>query len=198
MSLSLGVLAITFLVVLSVELPDKTLVATLVLSSRYRPLPVLAGVSAAFFVQCLIAVTAGQLLSLLPRQVVLVVVAILFAAGAVILFRAARSSPDHPGDAKQTAATSSPRIAATSFGVLFAAEWGDASQLATAALTARYAEPVSVFVGSFAALVVIATIAAVLGRVVLRVIPLVWVERAAALLFAALAGAAAIEAIRGD
>ena len=65
----------------------------------------------------------------------------------------------------------------TSFGVLFAAEWGDASQLATAALTARYHEPLAVGIGAFAALVGVAAVAIVLGRVVLRVIPLAWVRR---------------------
>jgi len=195
-SLSFGVLAVTFLVMLLAELPDKTLVATLVLSTRYRPLPVLAGVSAAFFLQCLIAVTAGQLLSLLPERAVLAVVAVLFTAGAVILFSASRKGSEHPADVGATDPNSAPRIAATSFGVLFAAEWGDASQLATAALTARYAEPVSVFLGSFAALVAVAAIAVILGRVVLRVIPLVWIQRGAAALFATLAVAAATEAVR--
>ncbi len=194
MTLSLGVLAIAFLVVLPVELPDKTLVATLVLSTRYRPLPVLAGVCGAFFVQCLIAVTAGQLLSLLPERAVLAVVAVLFAVGALILFRASRTSED-PAEGQTTDTASSARIAATSFGVLFAAEWGDASQLATTALTARYAEPLSVFLGAFAALVVVAGIAVVLGRVVLRAIPLAWVQRGAAVLFAVFAVIAAVEAV---
>ena len=67
----LTALITTFVVILPVELPDKTLVATLVLSTRYRPAPVLVGVSAAFFVQCVIAVTAGGLLTLLPHRLVL-------------------------------------------------------------------------------------------------------------------------------
>ena len=37
-----------FAVIVPVELPDKTFVATLVLSTRYQPLPVWAGVTAAF------------------------------------------------------------------------------------------------------------------------------------------------------
>ena len=43
------------------------------------------------------------------------------------------------------------KAASISFGVLFAAEWGDLSQLATAGLAARYDDPVSVFIGSWAA-----------------------------------------------
>jgi putative Ca2+/H+ antiporter (TMEM165/GDT1 family) len=200
---SLGVLATTFLVVLSVELPDKTLVATLVLSTKYRPLPVLLGVSSAFFVQCVVAVTAGKLLHLLPHRLLLAGVAVLFAAGAFVLFREAhRSVPageaqDPQADSTTDSELSARRMAGTSFGVLFAAEWGDASQLATAALTARYDEPVTVFIGSFVALVGVAALAIVLGQVILRVVPLVWIHRAAGILFAVLAIVVAQEAIRG-
>ncbi len=203
MSFSVGVLIATFVVILSVELPDKTLVATLVLSTKYRPLPVLLGVTAAFFVQCVVAVTAGQLLHLLPHRILLAVVALLFAAGAFVLLREARrSGPSDDGDADSDGVdneteTSTRRMAATSFGVLFAAEWGDASQLATAALTARYDEPITVFVGAFAALVGVAALAVVLGQVILRVVPLVWIHRVAGALFAVLAVLVAVQAIRG-
>ncbi len=201
MSFSLGVLAATFLVVLSVELPDKTLVATLVLSTKYRPLPVLLGVAAAFFIQCLFAVTAGQLLHLLPHRLLLAVVAALFAAGAVILLREARRSNTAESPAEEdtvdSGAISTRRMVGTSFGVLFAAEWGDASQLATAALTARYDEPITVFVGAFVALFAVAALAVGLGQVILRVIPLVWIHRIAGILFAVLAIVVAVQAIRG-
>jgi Ca2+/H+ antiporter, TMEM165/GDT1 family len=172
--------------VLPVELPDKTLLATLVLSTRYRPLPVLLGVSAAFAVQCAIAVTAGQLLTLLPERVVAGIVAGLFAVGAVILLRGAAEEPDEQVTAER-AGRSTLAVAATSFGVLFAAEWGDASQLATAALTARYSDPVSVFAGSFVALVLVATLAVLLGGVITRKVPLRLVQRVAGLLFAVFA-----------
>ena len=126
-------LVATFLIVLSVELPDKTLMATLVLTTRYRPLPVLAGVSAAFFVQCIVAVAAGRLIDLLPHRLVAAVVAVLFGLGAFILLRG--QPPGADADIHTHAERSSFRMALASFGVLFAAEWGDASQLATAALT---------------------------------------------------------------
>lgn len=201
MSFSLGVLAATFLVILSVELPDKTLVATLVLSTKYRPWPVLIGVTAAFFVQCVVAVTAGQLLHLLPHRVLLGVVALLFAAGAFVLLREARRTKAVDDAASDEDVpepdVSTRRMVTTSFGVLFAAEWGDASQLATAALTARYDEPVTVFVGAFVALVGVAALAVVLGQVILRVVPLVWIHRIAGVLFAVIAVIIAQQAIRG-
>src|SRR5437762_12952652 len=78
---------LAFGVIVLVELPDKTLVATLVLSTRYRPRPVLVGVAAAFAVQCAIAAAAGGLITLLPRRVVEAVVAALFAVGAALLIK---------------------------------------------------------------------------------------------------------------
>jgi putative Ca2+/H+ antiporter (TMEM165/GDT1 family) len=192
---TLTALVATFLVVLPVELPDKTLMATLVLTTRYRPVPVLAGVSAAFFVQCLIAVAAGGLLDLLPHRLVAVVVAALFGFGAYLLLRRHHEAEDA---AIRTHAEKSPlRMALASFGVLFAAEWGDASQLATAALTARYDAPLAVFLGSFLALVSVAALAVVAGRQLTKRVPLHLIQRGAGVLFAAFAVLAAVEAIHG-
>jgi len=87
-----SVVVTAFVLVASVELSDKTMFATLVLASRFRPLPVLAGVATAFAVQVAIAVAAGSLLSLLPREWVALTVAVLFALGAVLLWRSADSS----------------------------------------------------------------------------------------------------------
>jgi len=185
----------TFLVILAVELPDKTLMATLVLTARYRPLPVLAGVSAAFLVQCLVTVLAGGLLNLLPHRVVAVAVAVLFGVGAVVLLRG--SGPGADGDLEVRAEKGSRRIALASFGVLFAAEWGDASQLATVALTARYNAPVAVFLGAFLALTGVAAIAVLAGRELVKRVSLPLVHRAAGVVFTVFAVIAAVEAIRG-
>ena len=62
--IDIGLIALTFGTIFLLELPDKTFVATLVLSTRYRPLAVWIGVGLAFGVQCLVAVTAGQVISL--------------------------------------------------------------------------------------------------------------------------------------
>ena len=69
MAASLLVLLTAFAVVLAVELPDKTLVATLVLTTRYRAWPVFVGVCVAFLVQCVIAVSFGSVLTLLPERI---------------------------------------------------------------------------------------------------------------------------------
>ena len=145
MGLDLAVVFTTLLVILPAELPDKTFVATLVLSTRFRPLPVWIGVTAAFGVQCLVAVTLGGFLTLLPAGPVLLSAAALFGAGAVVMLRSARRRGRRrrrggAGGRPRWPRAAHRRAAVTSFLVLFAAEWGDLSQIVTAGLAARSGE----------------------------------------------------------
>ncbi|KQS60756.1 hypothetical protein ASG36_07745 [Geodermatophilus sp. Leaf369] len=192
----LSVVAAAFILILPVELPDKTLFATLVLATRFAPLPVFVGVGTAFAVQVAIAVTAGSLLSLLPAALVSGIVALLFLVGAVLLWRSANSGPEDGGEAEQREKTPFLRAAAISFGVLFAAEWGDLSQLATAGLAARYDEPLSVFVGAWAALLVVSGLAVFLGTKLADKLPIPLIRRVAAVLFAVFAVVAVVETVR--
>jgi len=52
--------------------------------------------------------------------------------------------------------------------VLFLAEWGDLSQLLTAGLVVKYADPVSVGVGAFLALALVSGLGAALGQTLLK------------------------------
>ena len=172
--MELDVIASTFGLILPVELPDKTFVAALVLSARYRPLLVWIGVGAAFFVQTMVAVTAGQLATLLPRWLLLSVAAAIFALGAVLLLRTAKGADAAEREQEAEFSSKGPqartgwRAVVASFLVLFAAEWGDLSQLLTISQVARTDEPVSVFVGAWAALLLISGLAVFVGRLLLR------------------------------
>lgn len=149
---------------------------------------------------------AGSLLSLLPREWVALGVAVLFAVGAVVLWRSAGEAvatgvAGEAGEAGEGAKQTQDkdwaawRIALASFGITFLAEWGDLSQLATAALAARYDAPLSVFVGAFAALLLIASLAVFVGSKLVTRLPLRLVRRTAAVLFAAFAVLATYEAV---
>src|SRR5260370_23940520 len=70
--------ATVFAVVFLVELPDKTALTTVVLATRYKPLPVFLGVALAFVIQSLVAVFAGSLIAFLPHQAVRIVAGLLF------------------------------------------------------------------------------------------------------------------------
>ena len=193
----LSVIATAFILVLPVELPDKTLFASLVLATRFPPLPVFVGVGTAFGLQVAIAVTAGSLLTLLPEALVTGVVAALFLVGAIVLWRSAGSGPEDGGEAADAREqTSFLRAAAISFGVLFAAEWGDLSQLATAGLAARLDSPVSVFIGAWAALLTVSGLAVFLGAKLADRLPVALIRRVAAVLFLGFAVVAVVETVR--
>jgi putative Ca2+/H+ antiporter (TMEM165/GDT1 family) len=194
---SLTVVLTAFVLVLPVELPDKTLFASLVLATRFPPLPVFVGVGTAFGLQVAIAVTAGSLLSLLPDALVSGVVAVLFLVGAALLWRSANEGPEDADDvAEGKEAHSFLKVAAISFGVLFAAEWGDLSQLATAGLAARLDDPVSVFAGAWAALLTVSALAVFLGKKLADRLPVALIRRVAAVLFLVFAVVAAVETVR--
>jgi putative Ca2+/H+ antiporter (TMEM165/GDT1 family) len=197
----LTVALVAFVAIVPVELPDKTFVATLVLSTRYRPLPVYLGALAAFGVQCLVAVLAGTLISKLPRTPVELVAAALFAAGAVILLRGARKGEPSEAEAqdeyaaKMTTARQGWRAALTSFLILFTAEWGDLSQLLTAGLVAAGRPAVPVFVGSWLGLAVVSGAAILLGRWLMKRIKLSLVRYVAAVICGLLAVVTVVEAL---
>jgi putative Ca2+/H+ antiporter (TMEM165/GDT1 family) len=185
---------LTFVVIFPAELPDKSLMASLVLGTRYRSLPVWLGASAAFTVHVVIAVVAGGLLRLLPSTVVDVVVTVLFAVGAAVLLLG--KEEDAEASDSTRGATSFPRVFWTSFGVVFVGEWGDITQLATANLAARYDDPISVGVGAVLALAAAAGVVLLAGDRLLRRVPLLWVRRGAGVLLAVLALLSLIQLVR--
>jgi Ca2+/H+ antiporter, TMEM165/GDT1 family len=157
-----------------VELPDKTFLATLVLATRYRPLFVWIGVSLAFAVQTVVAVLLGHAASFLPDDLVHGVAAAMFLIGSVLLFREGRAHHQSSGEEYVANARDvhGVRQVLACFLVLFAAEWGDLSQLFTITLVARFEDPVGVFVGALGALMTVSTLAVIAGRQLLRWIPL--------------------------
>jgi putative Ca2+/H+ antiporter (TMEM165/GDT1 family) len=172
--MDLAILAATFGAIFVVELPDKTFIAALVLSTRYPPLAVWLGVGVAFGVQTLVAVTIGALATLLPDLVVRSVAAAIFLLGAFVLLRtapgadAAEKEQEEEYEAQATEARSFVKASVASFLVLFAAEWGDLSQLLTISFVTRFHDHVNVFIGAWGALLVVSGLAVIAGRVLLR------------------------------
>jgi putative Ca2+/H+ antiporter (TMEM165/GDT1 family) len=178
------------------ELPDKTMFASLVLSTRGRPAVVWLGAALAFLVHVVIAVTVGvALFHLLPSRVLDAVVAGMFLVGGALALReAAKARQEEELVDKEVA--SHRRIAVTAFLVVFLAEWGDLTQILTANLAAHYHAPLSVAVGSVLALWAVAALAVTGGRSILRVINIATVRIVTAVVLFALAGWAAFEAAR--
>ena len=168
--MDLLVIAIAFGSIFIVELPDKTFIATLVLSTKFRPLFVWIGVGLAFLVQTLVAVALGHAASFLPDTVVRSVALAMFLIGALLLFREGRKHEAASGDefVEKAGDPHGAKVILASFLVLFAAEWGDLSQLLTLTLVARYHDPVSVFIGAFGALLAVSGLAVIVGRQLLK------------------------------
>jgi putative Ca2+/H+ antiporter (TMEM165/GDT1 family) len=198
---ALAIAATVFALIVPAELPDKTFIATLVLATRFRAVPVLIGAAGGFIVQAGIAVGAGSAISLLPETPVKSVSAAIFALGAVLMLRPLESAEQEQREIEGEIADvptepSTWRVILTSFLVLFLAEWGDLTQLLTASLAAKYHEPAAVFVGSSLGLITVAGLGVTGGKALLRVIPMSWVRRIAAAAFAVVAIITALQAAK--
>jgi Ca2+/H+ antiporter, TMEM165/GDT1 family len=192
--MSLAVMLTVFALILPAELPDKTFVATLVLSTRFAAWPVFVGAVVGFAVQSGISVAVGGAVSLLPTTAVQAVSAAIFAVGAVLLLRPEQADAETDEASEPGPPASAFRAMLTTFVVLFVAEWGDLTQILTASLAAKYDDPIAVFLGSWGALVVVSALAVTGGKALLRVLPLVWVRRAAGVAFAGVAVVTGLEA----
>lgn len=185
----------TFLAVLPAEIPDKTILACLILSSRYRPSVVWSGAAAAFLAQVVLAVAAGGALSLLPHRIVVACAAAAFLAGAVLLWRQKEDKDEEEDDTGRDGLGSGVwPVFGTAFAVVFLAEFGDLTQFLTISLAARFHDPISVGIGATLALWLAAAVAVTLGWRVLKLIPMHWLTRGAAVVMVVLAGTSAYAA----
>ena len=175
----------TFGVIFVAELPDKTALASLVLATRYPIRQVVVGAWLAFLVQTAVAVTAGSLLTLLPAQPVRVASAIGFLAFAAMAWRR-KPEAELSGEVREVDLERRHRHLPwmASFIVVFAAEWGDLTQLATAALVAHTGQPLAVAAGAIAALWAVTVIAAYTGSRLGRLLKPQLLNRASAVVFA--------------
>jgi putative Ca2+/H+ antiporter (TMEM165/GDT1 family) len=162
------------------------MMATIVLVTPFhRPFAVWAGAATAFALHVFVAVAAGGLLGLLPDRVVDTVVGTLFAVGAVVLFRAARSA-DTLEEVEAPTLVTPWRAAAGAFGLIALAEWGDLTQLATAGLAARSEAPVFTGLGAWMAEASVGALAVISGRQLVARVPIHRISYLGAAVFAAL------------
>src|ERR1700733_1305476 len=173
--------------------------ASLVLSTKGRPLMVWLGAAAAFTVHVAIAVSVGvALFTILPHRAVEAVVAAIFLVGAGLAIREARNERKHDDPEihlVEENATGHRRAALTAFVVIFIAEWGDLTQVLTANLAARLHSPFSVAIGSVLAMWAVAALAVVGGRGLLRWVNVFAIRVATAVILIGLGIAAGILAI---
>jgi putative Ca2+/H+ antiporter (TMEM165/GDT1 family) len=174
---------VAFGTVFIAELPDKTMVASLVLTTRYRrPLAVWVGVAAAFVLHVVLAVSIGSLLRELPDTPVKLGVGTLFLIGGLVLLRGDGDDAD-ADDAITAEADSFTKVAFTAASVVGLAEFGDLTQLATASIATQYSAPIAVALGAWCALASVAALAVTAGKWIVKHVALHRVQRVAGVVF---------------
>lgn len=168
------------------EFGDKTQLLCLCLAIQFRkPLPILAGVAVATWLLDVTAAAAGVWLARLINPAVLSLVlgiSLLLMAGALVW-------PRKEEEEACDTVTGRNAFLASLVAFLFA-EMGDKTQIATAMLAAQFSSILLVALGSSLGMLLVNMPVVVLGHKLATKLPMRWIKRAAALLFAMLGVAA--------
>ncbi|AOW81245.1 TMEM165/GDT1 family protein [Vibrio mimicus] len=182
----MSVLAISITTVALAEIGDKTQLLSLLLASRYRkPIPIIAAIFLATLANHALAAWLGVVVAdyLSPDILKWVVVASFLAMAGWVLI------PDKL-DEEESISNRGPFIA--SFIAFFVAEIGDKTQIATSILGAQYAEALSwVVLGTTIGMLLANVPVVLVGKLSADKLPLALIRKVTALLFLALAVAAA-------
>ena len=172
----------TFLLVAFAEIGDKSQLVCMTLAARHRGLPIVIGAVAAFAILNLLAVLFGAAVAAwLPEWLVTLAVAVLFAVFGVSALRYQEEDEDeHVEEAPGHG------IVATTFLLIFLAEFGDKTQLAVAGLGST-SEPSAVWAGATLALATTSALGVFAGRKLLNRLPLLWIHRISGVFFLLLA-----------
>lgn len=186
----LSIAASVFALIFVAEIPDKTMIATLIMGSRSRSVLVWIGASLGFLLQTVLAVGAGSLLLLLPHKTLEIVTSILFLGGALYLLFVPEKSEVEKGELEGKArpqAQSPRKIIVTAFVVIFLGEFGDLTQILTVNLVAKYHQLLVVGLSAGTALVAVAGLGAFGGRILLKVLPINIIRKSGGIVFLGMA-----------
>ena len=173
----------TFLVVFIAELGDKTQLAVVTQTCKYRCwLPVFVGGSAALIVVSAVGVIGGQVLGyLIPETVLRVLAAVAFTGMGVLLWIETRRAKDGTEEENQardcTLDSTGPlkvwdwRAFTSTLALLLLPELGDKTQLAVIGLSGKETTPWTVFAGSALALTTVTALGVIGGQQLCKVIP---------------------------
>ena len=205
-----SVVLTTFGLIFVAELGDKTQLAVLAQTCKYRrPWAVFLGASFALTAVTALGAAGGQVLGeFIPPSLLQAIAALAFVVMGVLIGReAARTGAEEPvleeacplpgsdelGNPARSSLVSPHTWKAfgSTFGLLFIAEMGDKTQLAVLSLAGKRAESLPVFVGGALALTAVTALGAIGGQALCRFIPkrvLLWVSAVAFVVMGALIG----------
>lgn len=172
----------TFLLIALAEIGDKSQLVCMTLAARHRGLPVVLGAVAAFSVLNLLAVLFGAAIAAwLPAWVVTAAVAVLFAVFGISSLRFKEEEDDEEIEEKPGHG-----IFATTFLMIFLAEFGDKTQIAVAGMGST-ADATAIWVGATLALTATSILGVFAGQRLLKRLPLAWIHRISGAFFLLLA-----------
>lgn len=172
----------TFLLIALAEIGDKSQLVCMTLAARHRGLPVVLGAVAAFAILNLLAVLFGAAVAAwLPEWVVTLAVAVLFGWFGISALRFEEEDDD-----EEIAEKPGHGIFATTFLMIFLAEFGDKTQIAVAGLGST-ADATATWVGATLALTTTSILGVFAGRRLLNRLPLQWIHRVSGVFFLLLA-----------
>lgn len=183
----------TFLLIALAEFGDKSQLVCMTLAARHRGLPVVLGAIAAFAILNLLAVLFGAAVAAwLPEWVVTLSVAVLFAVFGISALRYKEDDED-----EEIAEKPGHSVFATTFLLIFLAEFGDKTQIAVAGLGST-TNATAVWLGATLALASTSLLGVFAGRKLLHRLPLVWIHRVSGAFFILLASLAAARLIHAS
>ncbi|MDY6794045.1 MAG: TMEM165/GDT1 family protein [Actinomycetota bacterium] len=163
------------------ELGDKSQIIILTLAARHGFKQVFLGVATAFALLNILAVSLGALLyRVLPEAAIRYPVSAIF-----LIFGILALLPQKEKDEDQELKERGRRPVLSSFLMVCLMELGDKTQLSLLALTAKYSQPIFVFIGGTLALWLASFIAALVGAGLGRFISQVWMRRISGVIFIA-------------
>ncbi|GAB3809005.1 TMEM165/GDT1 family protein [Micromonospora zhanjiangensis] len=176
----LTALAVSFGVIFVAELGDKSQLMALTFATRFRPLPVLIGISAATAVVHLASVAIGAGIgAALPTGWIALVAGLAFLGFGAWTLRGDKLTEEEKRKAERTSRSA---IIAVSV-AFFLAELGDKTMLATITLATRYGW-FGTWLGSTLGMVAADALAILVGRALGRRLPERTIRYGAAVLFA--------------
>jgi Ca2+/H+ antiporter, TMEM165/GDT1 family len=165
------------------EIGDKTQLLALILAARYRkPLPIIAGIFVATLANHAAAATLGAWLTRVidPTWMRWLLGASFIAVSLWMLV------PDHADDDLHAKQASRAGVFWITTAAFFLAEMGDKTQIATVMLAARFNDLIAVTAGTTLGMMIANVPAVLLGDHVVKLVPVKWVHRIAAVVFAAI------------
>jgi putative Ca2+/H+ antiporter (TMEM165/GDT1 family) len=174
--MSLTPLVASFVLVAIAELGDKTQIAVITLSSRFKALAVFSGAMLAFLLTAGIAVVIGDALALvLPTfwiRIIAATIFLIFGSYTII----SRKEEEQVKKATRNAVSSS-------FSLITLMELGDKTQFAVIALAAESELPLLVYVGVMLAFALITGLGVTVGATLTKIVPLKYIQLGSGIIF---------------